>query len=108
MPTKNMKLRTAISLSICAVLVFGYFAASKWAIRHKTFTFYDPMRNNRPIAVDVAVRPDKELRAIAGLIQLPVAVVSHGNTVPHQGRIETDLVYAVQNIGRGPWHLFAE
>jgi hypothetical protein len=42
------------------------FAASKWAIRHATLTFDDPTRNNRTVAVDVAVRRDKELRANAG------------------------------------------
>jgi hypothetical protein len=68
-------------LSVCVVFVAGYFAATKWAIRHETLTFYDPARNNRPIAVDVAVRRDKEMRANAGIIKLPVAILSHGNTV---------------------------
>ena len=76
-----MKRRTIILLSACIVLGVGYVTASKWAIRHETLTFYDPARNDRPVAVDVAVRRDKEMRAIAGTIKLPVAILSHGNTV---------------------------
>ncbi len=76
-----MKRRARILLTICAVLVTGYLALSRWAIRHETLTFYDPARNNRPVAVDVAVRRDWELWAIAGATTLPVAIVSHGNTV---------------------------
>jgi hypothetical protein len=76
-----MRLAIIILLSACAVFVIGYFTASKWAIRHETLTFYDRARNNRPVAVDVAVRRDGEMRANAGLITLPVAILSHGNTV---------------------------
>ena len=59
----------------------GYFTASKWAIRHETLTFYDASRANRPVAVDIAVRLDKEMQANAGMITLPVAILNHGNTV---------------------------
>ena len=59
----------------------GYFTASKWAIRHETLTFYDASRDNRPVAVDIAVRRDKEMQANAGMITLPVAILNHGNTV---------------------------
>lgn len=76
-----MKRRTFIALSIGAALVLGYSSASRWAIRHETFTFHDPARNNRPIEVEIAVRRDRELRASAGAVTLPVAIVSHGNTV---------------------------
>jgi len=76
-----MKRRIIILLSLCAVSAVGYFTAIKWAIRHETLTFYDPARNNRPVVVDVAVRRDAEMRAIAGTITLPVAILSHGNTV---------------------------
>jgi hypothetical protein len=76
-----MKRGIVILLSVCAVLVVGYFTASKWAIRHETLTFYDPARDNRPVAVDIAVRRDKEMQANAGMIKLPVAVLNHGNTV---------------------------
>ena len=59
----------------------AYFTASKWAIRHETISFYDPDRNNRLVAVDIAVRRDKEMQANAGLITLPIAILNHGNTV---------------------------
>jgi hypothetical protein len=76
-----MKRGIVILLSVCAVLVLGYFTASKWAIRHQTVAFYDPARNNRLVAVDIAVRRDKEMQANAGMIKLPVAILNHGNTV---------------------------
>jgi hypothetical protein len=76
-----MKRGIVILLSVCAVLVAGYFTASKWAIRHETYTFHDSARNNRLVAVDIAVRRDKDMQANAGMIKLPVAVLNHGNTV---------------------------
>jgi hypothetical protein len=76
-----MKRGIVILLSVCAVLVVGYFTASKWAIRHETVMFYDPARDNRPVPVDIAVRRDKEMQANAGMIKLPVAILNHGNTV---------------------------
>src|SRR3984893_13169782 len=78
-----MKRGIVILLSVCTMLVVGYFTASKWAIRHETITFNDPSRDNRPVAVDIAVRRDKEMQANAGMIKLPVAVLNHGNTVKH-------------------------
>jgi hypothetical protein len=76
-----MKRGIVILFSVCAVLVAGYFTASKWAIRHETYMFHDPARNNRLVAVDIAVRRDKEMQANAGMIKLPVAILNHGNTV---------------------------
>src|SRR5258708_2774185 len=76
-----MKRGIVILLSVCTLLVVGYFTASKWAIRHETITFYDPARDNRPVPVDIAVRYDKEMQANAGMIKLPVAILNHGNTV---------------------------
>ena len=76
-----MKRGFTVLLSVGALVTVGYFTASKWAIRHETITFYDPDRGNRPVAVDVAVRRDKEMQADAGMIRLPVAVLNHGNTV---------------------------
>jgi pimeloyl-ACP methyl ester carboxylesterase len=73
--------RIAIFLSIFAVLAGGYFAACEWAIHHETLTFYDPSRGNRPVTVDVATRRDKEIEAGLGMIELPVAILSHGNTI---------------------------
>jgi pimeloyl-ACP methyl ester carboxylesterase len=76
-----MKRGIAILLSLTALITVGYFTVSKWAIRHETLTFNDPARSNRPVAVDIAVRRDKELQANAGMITLPVAILNHGNTV---------------------------
>jgi hypothetical protein len=57
-----------------------YFSASKWAIRHETLNMFDAARQ-RPVAVDVAVRRDYEVKADAGYWKLPVAIISNGNTV---------------------------
>jgi pimeloyl-ACP methyl ester carboxylesterase len=76
-----MKRGIAALLSVGALLGVAYFTASKWAIRHETLTFYDLSRNNRPVAVNIAVRRDKEMQASAGMVTLPVAVLNHGNTV---------------------------
>ncbi len=76
-----MKRGIAILLSLSALVTVAYFTASKWAIRHETLTFNDPARDNRPVAVDIAIRRDKEMQANAGMITLPVAILNHGNTV---------------------------
>jgi dienelactone hydrolase len=75
--------RGFIVLSICALGILGYFTASKWAIHHKTLTFVDPERSDRNVTVDVAIRRDREVQAMADMIELPVAILSHGNTVKH-------------------------
>jgi hypothetical protein len=76
-----MKRGIAVLASVGAIVAVAYFSASKWAIRHETLTFNDASRDNRPVAVDVAVRRDKEMQANAGMIKLPVAILNHGNTV---------------------------
>lgn len=76
-----MKRGIGVLLSLCVLTAAAYFTASKWAIRHETITFHDPARNNRPVAVDIAVRRDKEMQANADMITLPVAILNHGNTV---------------------------
>ena len=76
-----MKRGIAVLLSLCVLVTVGYFTASKWAIRHETIMFTDAARDNRPVAVDIAVRRDKEMQANAGMITLPVAILNHGNTV---------------------------
>ena len=75
-----MKRGITVLLSLCVLVTGAYFTASKWAIRHETIKFYDPARDNRLVAVDVAVRHDKEMQANAGMITLPVAILNHGNT----------------------------
>jgi pimeloyl-ACP methyl ester carboxylesterase len=76
-----MKRGIAVLLSVGALFTLAYFSASKWAIRHQTITFYDAERDNRPVAVNIAVRRDREMQAEAGMSKLPVAVLNHGNTV---------------------------
>jgi hypothetical protein len=76
-----MKRGITVLISLSAVLTVAYFTTTKWAIRHETLTFNDPARDNRPVAVDIAVRRDKEMQANAGMIKLPVAILNHGNTV---------------------------
>jgi alpha/beta hydrolase fold len=78
-----MKRGIAVLLSLTVLLVVGYFTATKWAIRHETIAFHDPARDNRLVAVDIAVRWDREMQANAGMIKLPVAILNHGNTVKH-------------------------
>src|SRR5471032_1785222 len=77
----NMKRGIAVLASLSALVAVAYFTASKWAIRHETLTFNDPARDNRLVAVDIAVRRDKEMQANADMITLPVAILNHGNTV---------------------------
>jgi Chlorophyllase enzyme len=76
-----MKRGIAILFSLCALVAVAYFTASKWAIRHEAIMFTDASRGNRLVEVDIAVRRDKEMQANAGMIELPVAILNHGNTV---------------------------
>jgi hypothetical protein len=76
-----MKRGIGVLLSLCVLTAGAYFTASKWAIRHETIIFHDASRDNRPVAVDIAVRRDKEMQANADMISLPVAILNHGNTV---------------------------
>jgi hypothetical protein len=100
-----MKRGIVILLSVCMLLVVGYFTASKWAIRHETITFYDPARNNRPVPVDIAVRYDKEMQANAGMIKLPVAILNHGNTVKNTEYSFLANIFAVRGyLAISPQH----
>jgi len=76
-----MKRGILVLLSLSVLVAVAYVTASKWAIRHETIAFHDAARDNRLVAVTIAVRRDKEMQANAGLIKLPVAVLNHGNTV---------------------------
>jgi hypothetical protein len=75
-----MKRAIAILACVCAVGGGIYLAASKWAIRHDALNLVDTARQ-RPVAVDLAVRRDYEMKANAGYWKLPVAIISNGNTV---------------------------
>ena len=95
-----MKRGIAVLLSLSVLVTSAYFTASKWAIRHETISFYDPDRNNRLVAVDIAVRRDKEIQANAGLITLPVAILNHGNTVKHTEYLFLSNMFAAAAILR--------
>jgi hypothetical protein len=75
-----MKRGIAVLACACAVAGGAYFAISKWGIRHDTLNLFDADRN-RPVAVDLAVRWDYEIKADDGYWKLPVAIISNGNTV---------------------------
>src|SRR5204862_1311030 len=64
----------------CALTSAVYFGISKWGIRHESLNLFDAARQ-RPVAVDVAVRRDYEMKAVDGYFKLPVAIISNGNTV---------------------------
>src|SRR4030088_863511 len=91
-----MKRGITVLLSLSVLFTGAYFTASKWAIRHETIKFYDPARDNRPVAVDIAVRWDKELQANAGMITLPVAILNHGNTVKNTEYLFLANVFAAR------------
>jgi hypothetical protein len=68
-------------LAVGCVVMAAYFTANKWAIHHKTLTFLDPLRADRNVTVDLAIRADREMESMGDMIDLPVAILSHGNTV---------------------------
>jgi hypothetical protein len=73
--------RGIVVLACVSLLTAGfYFAISKWGIRHETVNLFDASRQ-RPVAVDLAVRRDYEMKAEDGFWKLPVAIISNGNTV---------------------------
>jgi hypothetical protein len=75
-----MKRGIAVLTCVCALTGAVYLGISKWGIRHETFEFFDTARQ-RPVAVDLAVRRDYQMKADDGFWKLPVAVISNGNTV---------------------------
>src|ERR1700722_923255 len=58
----------------------GDGGSSQWAIGRETLNLFDAARQ-RPVAVDIAVRRDYEMKADAGYWKIPVAIISNGNTV---------------------------
>ena len=75
-----MKRGIAVLACLCVLAGALYFAISKWGIRHETLNLFDATRQ-RPVAVDLAVRRDYEIKADDGYWKLPVAIISNGNTV---------------------------
>lgn len=80
MATTRMKRVLVILGCLSLVILSGHFAFSRWAIRRETLDFFDAARN-RPVSVEITMLRDSEMRADAGLIILPVAILSQGNTV---------------------------
>lgn len=75
-----MKRALAILVCLCVLAVGEYYAISNWAIRHETLNLFDKARQ-RPVAVDLAVRRDYEMKADNGFGKLPIAIISNGNTI---------------------------
>ena len=75
-----MKRGIAVLTCVCVLTAAVYFGISKWGIRHETLNLFDTARQ-RPVAVDLAVRWDYEMKADDGYWKLPVAIISNGNTV---------------------------
>ncbi|MGA2292009.1 alpha/beta fold hydrolase [Bradyrhizobium sp.] len=75
-----MKRGIAVLTCVCALTGGLYYGISKWGIRHETLHLFDAARQ-RPVAVDLAVRRDYEVKADDGYWKLPVAIISNGNTV---------------------------
>lgn len=78
-----MKRGVAVFASAAALMGVFYFSAGKWAIHHSTVALADIMRGDRDVTVEVSVRRDREMEAMAEMIELPVVILSHGNTVKH-------------------------
>jgi hypothetical protein len=76
-----MKRGFIVLFSVGTLMTIAYLTASKWAIHHRTLTFHDMFRDDRTVTVDLAIRRDREMEAMTDMIELPVAIISHGNTV---------------------------
>lgn len=75
-----MKRGITVLGSVCLLAVAVYFAIVQWGIVHEPLNFYDASRQ-RPVAVELSVRRDYQLKADEGFWKLPVAIISNGNTV---------------------------
>ncbi len=75
-----MKRKIIIASCVALALIGGLVATTKLAIRHERLALFDGARN-RSVPVDLYVRRDKEMEAMAGLEKLPVAILSQGHTV---------------------------
>jgi pimeloyl-ACP methyl ester carboxylesterase len=75
--------RGLIVLVLCAAAISAYFTADRWGIHRVTLSSEDILREGRNVTVEVAIRRDREMQAMADMIDLPVAILSHGNTVKH-------------------------
>jgi alpha/beta hydrolase family protein len=78
-----MRRGISVFVSVAALMAFVYFVAGKWAIHHKEVALADVMRDDRNVTVEVSIRRDREMEAMLEMIELPVVILSHGNTVKH-------------------------
>ena len=69
MTPRSKPLITAAAVAAIAASVFPQIVFER-ALRHETITFYDASCDNRPVAVDITVRRDKELQANAAPEQM--------------------------------------
>ena len=93
-----MKRGLTVLACLCAVAGAQYYAISKWGIRHETLDLFDTARQ-RPVAVDVAVRRDYEMKAVAGYWKLPVAIISE-----RQYRAQHRVLVSRQRVRRAWLH----
>ena len=75
-----MKRKLIVACCVVLAIAGSVLAATKLFIRHERLALFD-MARNRSVPVDLYVRRDKEMEAMAGMGVLPVAIVSHGNTL---------------------------
>jgi alpha/beta hydrolase fold len=75
-------LRVTLAILAALIMVLGsaYFAAVHWGVSHEMVPLYDTVRK-RAIDIDIAARRDVLMRANAGVLTMPVAIINHGNTV---------------------------
>jgi hypothetical protein len=76
----RMKNGLMLVAAVSVIATAGYFSLSRWAIRHEAVELFD-VKRDRPVPVEITVRRDSEVAAMAGLRKLPVAILNHGNTV---------------------------
>jgi hypothetical protein len=82
-PTRGrLKLRHKLAIAFALLLAALAIAlgGTRLAIRHDKLPLFDVARS-RSVPVDLYVRRDKAMAALTGMTQLPVAIVSHGNTI---------------------------
>src|ERR1700743_3091939 len=88
-----MKRGIAVLASVCLLTAAVYVAIVKWGIVHETLDLYDASRQ-RPVAVELSVRRDYQLKADDGFWKLPVAIISKGNTVRNTAYLFLAIVLA--------------
>lgn len=78
-----MKRKLTIVLGVMLGMAGVFYGGAKLAIRHERLALYDAARD-RSVPVDLYIRRDKEMKAMAGMETLRVAILNHGNTVGSQ------------------------